>query len=130
MFRKIKELKFLYEVNEKGIVRNVKTQKVLKGDKGINGYIRYKFENKELNIKGYIRLSGHRIVAKEFIPNPLNKLCVNHKNSIRDDNRVENLEWVTHSENMKHGYLNNPTIKKCLDYGRTQTKKYKNRRNK
>jgi hypothetical protein len=46
--------------------------------------------------------SVHRLVANAFIPNTKNKKCVNHINSVRDDNRVENLEWVTPTENMQH----------------------------
>ena len=46
----------------------------------------------------------HRLVAQAYIPNPQNLAEVNHKNGIKNDNRVENLEWMSRKDNLAYGW--------------------------
>lgn len=71
----------------------------LESDKKKHKYGQYK----HVEINGKVT-SVHRIVAICFVDNPLSKECVNHINGIRDDNRCENLEWVTNKENVRHAW--------------------------
>lgn len=101
-FRKLKSLKFLYEINEDGVLRNVKSKKIVYGFTEKNGYQRVKIENKCLG--GIVRTSIHQLVAEAFLENPNGLPEINHIDTNKQNNHVSNLEWVDHSQNMKHAY--------------------------
>lgn len=65
-----------------------------------------------VTLGGYKRsgIRVHRLVALCFIPNPNNLSDVNHKNFDRTDNRVDNLEWLSHSDNVKYSNKYNKEV--------------------
>lgn len=91
-----------YYVHDDGVVFNAKTLRFIKPQSNGNYYkVTLSIQGKE---KQFL---VHRLVAKAFIPNPENKPEVNHINGDKFDNRAENLEWVTASENQIHSVKTN-----------------------
>ena len=102
-----------YMCSTYGRVKSI--DRIVKSKNGINQYRKGRILYQEKTKHGYliirlvkdgIRRGGgvHRFVAKTFIDNPKNKPEVNHINEVKYDNRVENLEWMTSSENTNHGF--------------------------
>lgn len=76
-----------------------------------NGYTKYCLRN--IYTKEKRDYKGHRLVAYYFIDNPNNLPCVNHKDGNKANNTVENLEWVTHTDNNLHAYNSGLSKPKC-----------------
>lgn len=110
----INDYKGLYQVSNLGRVRSLnrydsKKRKIkgtvlkIRHESKKRNYIHYSL-NKDGKSKEF---KAHRLVAIMFIPNPEGKPQVNHIDGNPENNNVENLEWCTNGENIKHAYKNN-----------------------
>ena len=93
----------IYRIEEGHLLRKIKPHK----SRG------YWYFNAVFGLRKYRQMLIHRVVAYLFIPNPENKPEVNHKDKNTDNNCVDNLEWVTKSENEKHKWATMTPEKKA-----------------
>jgi hypothetical protein len=89
-----------YTISSDGVVTNTRTGRVLKQEVTYNGYARVTL-SQDSTLKRFL---VHRLLLETFIGLDDERKYVNHKNGVKTDNRLENLEWCTQSENQLHAY--------------------------
>jgi hypothetical protein len=124
IWKDVKGYESLYQVSNFGSVKSLDlirvewygTKKFYKGKilKGViqkSGYIAFDLykHGKRKSIR------CHVLVAKAFLPNNDNDLVVNHKDGNKQNNKLENLEWITFKENVRHAFKNRLMVKKGFD---------------
>jgi len=123
-WREVKDYEGLYQISDQGRVKSfyngrytiLKVGKFLKPQKNVRGYLQIGFY-KNNKFKTY---QIHNLIAAAFLnKSDLSELEVNHKNGIKTDNRLKNLELVTHSENIKHA-IKFGLFKPFLTYARKE----------
>ena len=113
IWKEIVGLNGFYQVSSNGRIKSLISNKILKTFYDKDGYVCIKIQNKY--IKKHFKI--HRLVAQAFLEDYDNNLQINHKNGIKNDNRVENIEMCSASENINHSdYVLNHRIKKIYQY--------------
>lgn len=114
-WKDIKDYEGLYQVSNVGQVKSVKSGKILKLQKSKDGYPHVKlYKNGKAK-----RFCIHKLVAKAFLPNEDELPEVDHINGDRADNRVCNLQWISHVENLrkKETGWGQPKRVQCIETG-------------
>ncbi len=114
VFEDVKGYEGFYQISNLGRVKSLPQQgsgwfgktHILKQRIGGGGYWVVGLTKSKVQIPTMV----HRLIATAFIPNPENKKFVNHKNGIKTDYRIENLEWCTSSENAIHSWANGLSV--------------------
>lgn len=118
-----------YIIYEDGRIWSKYYEKFMNGNIGTKGYLQIWLTCKDGKKRYFMK---HRVIAYYFIPNLENKPQVDHINTIKTDNRVENLRWVHQSENnrnpitnerMRNAQKGNEQIKKATEVAAIKNKK-------
>lgn len=120
IWKDIKDYEGLYQISSFGRVKSLYSKvnmgKILKTRINNRGYCCVNLYKNSI-MKSFM---VHRLVAVTFIDNPDNKPCIDHINTIKTDNSVSNLRWVTHKENS----ANKITKKHCSEWQKNKKKPY------
>lgn len=96
-----------YEINSKGLIRDIKTKKNKCTYVNRKGYVEVRVKCAKVDpTRRYLSHRVHRLVALVFIENPFNLEEVNHIDGNKTNNDIANLEWVSHKRNMEHAKEN------------------------
>lgn len=101
IWKDIKNYENIYKISNLGRLKNIITSKFLKPSINQDGYLRYFLYDKNHKRKCYF---AHRIVCEHFLINFDSKLQVNHKDGIKINNDIDNLELMTCKENINHAF--------------------------
>lgn len=106
-WKEIASYEGLYEVSDLGRVKSLNynhtgKENILKPHKNSKGYLRVRLcKNGQVN-----HIAVHRLVACAFLPNPNNLDTINHKDEVKTNNAVSNLEWMSRKDNINYGTRN------------------------
>ena len=102
-WKPVKGFEHLYKVSDSAVIINVVTNKLLTGNRRLDGYVKHDLEGKTRY--------AHRIVFESFNPKmDLTGLVVHHKDGVRHNNHLDNLEAITNSENMLKKNVGNNNV--------------------